>query len=314
LASGLLALGQNAPLERLGRPLGRLNIPVVWKAATNNLPTAIWTYRALPAELPPTVVSNLVVLGSFTARDRGSVPGYPNTISYADPTGKRTLWIVPEWSDIRYKNLAADDMHQVEGLPNEAEALALATNLFPLLGIAPSQLAKKPGGELKTFFSSREATLRRKEGGLAYTTNLHQRGVIFMRALDGIPVYGLNSRGGCAIEFGHHAQIAEISISWRNLKRDKSYLVLGPSDLVKSILDGKAVWQVAADWPSPEWPSVKRLTITKATPYYHGEARGEAEKPANRVLPFIQLEATVETGETNTPVLLNCPIISPGKP
>src|SRR5438552_881962 len=86
-----VSFAQNAPLERLGRPFGQTNINLVWDAPTNDLPRALWVYRILPAEVSPTVISNLIKLGSFTDKDRKKVTGYPRIISYADSSGKKTL-------------------------------------------------------------------------------------------------------------------------------------------------------------------------------------------------------------------------------
>ncbi|MBI3849190.1 MAG: hypothetical protein HY298_02705 [Verrucomicrobia bacterium] len=310
LTAYLTCFGQNAPLEQLGRPFFQTNINLIWNAPTNHLPRALWVYRALPSEVSPAVISNLLALGSFTTRDRKKVPGYPHTISYADPSGKRTLWIVPEWSDIRYRDSDADDMKIAEGVPDKQQAFELATNYLSKLGIEHSQLGRKPDSfELRPYFNEGKAMLYHHKGEPAYATNLHMRGVVLMRALDGVEFYGGSARGGCTIEFGHHSRICQIDVAWRKFKRDKLYAVAEPEKLLKWIRTGTAVWQSSPEWRSPDWSSARKMTITKVTPFYYGEARSEFDKPQNRIDPFAQLEATLDTGKTNFPILVNCPIL-----
>jgi hypothetical protein len=256
------------------------------------------------------VLSNLVALGLFTAKDRKTVPNYPHTISYDNPSGRRKLWIDPDWGYIYYRDLDADDLNIAEGVPDEKRAFQLATNLLPKLGISSALLARKPNSsDLLTQQIEATAMLwRRPGGGPPYATNLHTRGIIFLRALDGVD-FERWVRGGCTIEFGSHAKVSKIEANWRKLKRDKLYPVATPDQIIKWIREGKAFYLPARDWPQAEPSSPSKLTITKVTPYYYAEAHGEFHEPNGSVYPFARLEARFDTSSTNEPTVIFCPIL-----
>jgi hypothetical protein len=308
------SFGQNVPFQHLGHFFNQTNIELVWSASTNDLPRKLGVYEALPSEISPTVISNLVALGSFAAKDRKQVPDNLHIISYADPAGKRGLLINTEWSFIDYRDSDANDMHIVEGVPNKQQAFEIATNWLPRLGIDRDQLVKKPhssdlqvhGGEEATFFY-------KKSGDSAYATNISMFDVTFKRSLDGVEISGGSAHGGYNIEIGHHAKISRILVSWRKYTRAKLYSVATPETLMKWIREGKAVWY-APDAPDLDWPSIKKMVVTKVTPYYYSDAYGVDDKPQNWACPFAELETKVGTDQTNVVIFLDCPIIDITKP
>jgi hypothetical protein len=293
----------------MGYPFEPTDLRVAWGAPTNNLPHSLWTYHAVATRIPAVVVSNLIALGSFTEKDRKKVPNYPHTLSYKDPSGQRSLWIDPNWWDVDYRDHDADDMHKAEGVPDEAQTFQLATNLLPKLGINSACLARKPGTtDLHVGRVEGTAMLwRRPGGGLPYATNLCRRGVIFLRALDGVEFNGC-MRAGCNIDFGSHAKVSQIKVTWRRLKRDKLHPVATPEKLMQWIREGRATYFPGADWPVPVTPA-HTLTITKVTPYYYAEGHGEFEKPNGWVYPFAALEAGFDLTRTNDPTLIFCPLL-----
>jgi hypothetical protein len=294
---------------RVGYPLDETNLHLIWSAPTNDLPRRLWTYHAVPTRIPAQAVSNLVALGSFTAKDRKNVPNYPLTLSYDDPSGQRKLWIVPDWWDVYYRDQEADDLNKAEGVPNETRTFQLATNLLPKLGIDITMLARKPGTpELRVGRVEAKAMLwHGPGGGLPYATNLHTRGIIFIRSLDGVDFEGF-VRGGCTIEFGSHGKVSKIQATWRKLKRDELYPVASPQRMMQWIHEGKAKYLPGKDWPDPLTPA-DTLTVTKVTPYYYAEALGEFEKPNGKVYPYAELEARFDLSSTNTPTFIFCPLL-----
>lgn len=300
------------PIERLGRPFSPTNMQVNWRAQTNALPSSLWLYRASRSPIPSTVISNLMVLGSFVPQDRHQTEN-PQVFSFVDATSRRTLWINSEWSFVEYADQDATNIKIAEGVPDAKNVVTLGTNHLTKLGIDPDQLAKKPGtSELRSYLNDSVVTLYKGLGQPPYATNLYMRGVVFMRALDGVEFFGGAARGGCMFEFGHHAKISKIMIAWRHFEREKSYTVASPDTVLKWIHEGRAVWQPEAD--SIDWNSVKSLTITNATPYYFTETYGEFVKPRNTAFPFVALQASVETATTNTSVQIHCPILVAKKP
>jgi hypothetical protein len=307
------ALAEDVPFHRLGYAFTQSNINVVWKASTRNLPRAVWTYQAVPSDVSSTVISNLVALGGFTARDRKETPNNPHLISYANATKKKWLLINPAWAFVDYGDPDANDFHITNGVPDRRQAFKMAGVWLSKLGIDDRQLFPNPNGAGVKFYGGPDTVwLYPRGGGPAYATNIHAYGVIFYRALDGIEFSGGCARGGGQIDFGHHAGISKILVSWRNYQRDKLYPTTTRKGLLEEIRNGKAVWySTNADWI--DWPSVRKITITKITPYYYSEAYDENDKPQNAAYPFAEMEAVAYTGTTNLAFNFDCPIIDETK-
>jgi hypothetical protein len=299
---------QNVPFQRLGYAFTQTNVNLIWNAPTNNLPKALWNYRALPSEISPAVISNLVTLGAFTDKDKRVFPDNIHTISYTDPTGKRSLLVNTDWVFINYGDAEANDMHITEGVPNKQQALDIATNWLPKLGIDRDQLARKsPSGDLLIFGGEATTFLYKNWSGPAYATNVSTYQVTFKRSLDGVQISGGSARGGYGIGIGHHGKISRILVSWRKYERDKLYPTATPERFLKWIQEGKAVWY-SDDLSFIDWPSVKRIIVRKVTPYYYSEGYGENDKPQNAAFPFAEMEAVADTGTTNLTFYLDCPI------
>jgi len=309
------SFGQNIPFRHLGSPFNQTNVDLVWAAPTNNLPRELWVYRAWPASVSTDTISNLVALGSFTDRDRKKSPDNPHLISYADPTDKRGLLINTDWAFIHYSDADANDMHVTNGVPGKQQAFEMATTWLPKLGVDSRQLYRNPqGATIKVYGGPDTVFFYAREGkGSALATNICMYDVTFKRALDGVEISGGSARGGCTVEFGHHARISSIIVSWRNYKRDKLYSVPTPEILLKWIREGKAVWY-SPDFDVFDWSSIKKIVITKITPYYYSDAYGMNDNPQNWASPFAELEAKIEINQTNAIFYLDCPIIGETKP
>lgn len=306
-------LAQDVPFQRFGRPFVQTNLDLIWGVLSNDLPSALSVFRVVSPTVSPAVASNLIALGSFSAKDRETVPGYPEIMSYTAAGGKRSFRIIPSWAEIYYSDQDADDMHITAGVPNAEQAFEIATNWLSKLGIDRNELTKKPDQSgLQFHVGDSRAVLYKSADGPPYTTNLHAREVTFMRSLGGVQVFGGSARGGCSILIGHHGKIANIEASWRSYHPDPPQPVAKPQTFLKWIREGKAVWRFRQDqWPSPDWPSAKKLVITKVTPYYFSEGYSEYDTPLNWAAPFAELEARVETAQTNSMIYLDCPIIEP---
>jgi len=310
------SFAETVPFHRLGHPFKpQTNITMVWNAPKNDLPRKVWTYRALPAKVSSDVVSNLVALGGFTEKDQKEIPGYPRLIAYNTPDEKRSLRINPDWAFIDYSDRDADDMHNTNGVLNRKQAFEMAKRWLPKLGINERELFPNPnGGGTKFYGAPHTVFFFPRGGGPAYATNTFGYNVVFYRAIDGFSISGGCARGGGEISFGHDAEISKIMVSWRNYKRDKSYRVASPDTLLKQIRAGKAVWREAPDTLGIDLQSVKKITITKATPLYYTDAWGEDDNPPNAAYPFMELEADADMGAENATFYMDCPIIDETKP
>jgi hypothetical protein len=303
----------DVPFHRLGYAFTQTNVPIIWEAPIHNLPSKLWIYRASPAKVSPDTISNLVALGAFTEKDRKKVPDYPHLIVYDNSSKKIFLRIDPNWAFISYRDSSADDSNITEGVPDERQAFQIATNWLLKLGIDRNQLVKSPSGkDLKFYGSPGMSYLYSREGNApAYATNIFVYGITFKRSLDGAEIIGGTAYGGYSIQIGNHAKISNILVSWRNYKHDKCYPIASRKTLLKWIHEGKAVC-----WSGDQlidWSSIKKITITKATPLYYSEAYDENDAPQNIAYPFAELEAQADTGATNLTFNFYCPIIEEAK-
>lgn len=293
--------------EQLGHAYHETNINIIWNAPTNSLPRNLWVYRVVPAQFPAAVISNLTAIGGFTKSDKRSVPNNPHTLSFVSPDGKRTLWIAPDLGYYSYTDSAADDMNRPEGVPDKKGAFELATNLLSKLDIDFSQLAKKDNSsDLRSYTTHAQALLYKGFNQAAYATNMHMRGIYFIRSINGADFIGTGGRGGCMIEYGHDAKISRITTSWRKLKKYKLDSVATPGMLLKRIEAGNAVYSIASE-DEFDWRSVRKITINQVHPLYFGQVYSEPQKV---VYPLAQIDAVADLGTTNRDIQFYCPILS----
>jgi hypothetical protein len=105
---------------------------------------------------------------------------------------------------------------------------------------------------------------------------------------------------------GEHGKIRDISITWPDLKRIKSYTALSRKVVIDLLRKGDAVrGPTLGNAPYIDWPSIKSVTITKAMPSYLINN--------TRLYPFLRLDATIDTGNGNARVAIDCPIIDESK-
>lgn len=286
----IASVASQPPLNELGQPFAKSDCETVW-ATTNTLPENLWVYRVLPSTFSPSVISNLVALGSFGITNKVATLGRPQTdarsICYS--TDKRSLGIYPRLGFIEYRFPKALDYKTVEAVPTEEEARRLGTNWIGLLSLDRSEVSTMRIYAPETLHFQHEPVYQ-------VITNIFSRHVSFGRRLNGVDFY--NKAEGCSIGFANYAVVARFELSWRNLERDKLYLVAKPETILKWMREGKCFWQ----WWDPEAQGLdssifKKVTIKSATPYYYGEDRDASQQ---RVYPFVYLETSVDMTITNT--------------
>ena len=197
-----------------------------------------------------------------------------------------------------------------KGVPSERQALKLTKNLLPKLGINISNIETKENSKAPNFHFWEPLTMYFVNR--TTITNIEFRAVGFRRAVDGISLIGAGTGGDGDIRFGDHGKISEISITWRNMERDKCYPTVTAETMVKSIREGKAVQgYVPANFGDIDWSSVKSVTIKKIFPSYY--AGGGRFAPSDWLYPFAALDTTVDTGRGMIDVEIDCPIIDEAK-
>jgi hypothetical protein len=306
------AFSQSLPFRSVGTPIQRANLLVHWNAPKHPWPKTLWVYHMVPTKFSPTVISNLMALGSFTEKDRT----YSNTNGLIFGNGQN-LSISFSIGEIEYSrgennwttNLAKD-------VPGTNQLFQLTADFLPKLGISLSDLTKTENGKPNIVFYNDVGSIYLQDN--IWITNICAREVSFVRAVDGVE---FRAGGNCLIDFGEHGQVTKISLSWRGLEHDKLYPTATPEIIMKWIREGNAVQKRMLNRFGGEttidWPAAKNVTIKKAIAYYWGEvflgAREHQPIFPSWVRPFATLWATVDTGHGNVDVEIDCPVIDEAK-
>lgn len=285
----------------------RADLDVRWDVQlhipTNKWPDKLWIYQLAPRRFSPREISNLMRMCSFTEKDK--VQQDTNGVTFKSPDGLRTLAIFfpsgtihydttePSW--VRKPNLFKD-------VPKTKEVPKLTKNFLKKIGIKLSEIQKNTNGAPYFYFSDRGYVYLTNH---TFITNTWARVVVFRRSVDGADVTG--DPGYCELYFGERGRISKIDLSWPELKRYKCAPTLKPETITDLIRQGKARQEPVMDnVPHIDWSNIKSVTIKQAAPcYFAGDTRW--------LYPFLWLYTTVDTGQGNFKVGIDCPIIDEAK-
>jgi hypothetical protein len=295
---------ENLPLNELGSPFSAPKLTVIWKAEPK-VASRLWIYRIVPTRFPPAVISNLIALGGFTAKDQIKDSSGEQ---FASPDGTRHLRFDSASGAIDY----TDDgvVHSGEtaasvDVPGENELLGLTTAFLPKLGLKTSDIKKMANGVDPEFsFFEPQMTMFTMHGVLV--TNVPQRSVFFRRALGGGAVVGNDDGGNGWIYFASHKAISKIALKWPALEPYKSYPTADPKTIAEWIHHGKARHGfISMNIGDLNWPMLKSMTVTKAELCY---VTGKLY-----VFPLLSLWTTADTGSGTVDVEIDCPIVDQTK-
>lgn len=302
-------------LESFGEPLEGQNVEVVWKVSPEEVPASLKTFTVLPSSFSSQVISNVIGLCAFKNAEKiwmifnetatGKAAQYQEPYPGKPVLGK-SLRIVPANGYINYFNPTASSLPGVptDGVPSRERALQLATNLLPKLGIKESEIAHKPNSQELLYFVTEKRNGRFDKQQKKAVEEVAARGVILFRQVDGVSFSGPSDSGGVRVEFGNNEQIKELVVTWRSLKPEKEEAIASKDEIVQAIKLGQAVIKLPDGLGN--MAKLKSVTITGLKPYYFGESGTE---PQAVVFPYAMLTASADTGITNFPVSLNCPIL-----
>ena len=294
---------------------------VVWAVPATVWPigAGVWAYRVVPQEFSEAVVSNLLRIGSFTARDKVRAPRDVLSIDkmgsyYSDKSETRYLEMLPTLGYLKSYNARAvaaatsavkDVPEAVTGVPSEAETTRLGLEYLHLLGIDVSQIARKRGTcDLDLHWQkATRAWVDQKTG--KRVDQIQSYGVLFTRRIDGIEVSGF---GDVFVSFGNRAEVFELETSWRNLKPYELFSnLVSPEEIVKSIQGGQISLPRVTGWPLAQ---IRTLTITNAVPRY---VRKPGEEAMDFVMPVLELDATISNGKANQSIWFQTGILDERK-
>jgi hypothetical protein len=304
LLHGASAIGFSQSLSLKGTAFRRSDLDIKWSVQTNAFPHEVWVYRALPNRFSPEIISNLLALCSFAETDK--TKDDTNWLVFQSTDKSRRLGILFPLGSIEYEaKRRYGPTNLVQEVPTEAQALKLATDIFPKLGVKLADIEKQDNGtpNLHVFDSVTTYFVNN-----APITNTEFRGVRFRRAVDGALYVGAGVGGNCEIRFGDHGKVCKLSVSWRNLEKQKSYETVPPDVITQGIREGKAVQGMLVMGADPiNWKTVKSVMVTAAKVCYNA---GDTFTPSDWLIPFAALWTTVDTGKERIEVEIDCPLIT----
>jgi hypothetical protein len=276
----------------------RPDLNILWQNSTK-FPSKVWDYQFFPNNFSSEIISNVMMLCSFTEKDK--IEADTNGITFQSADHSRTLSISFSSGEIEYKTaeIRYSPTNLAVGVPSTNQLPRVAKNVLSKLHISFSDIT----GWLGTNKIDYSEPLTTFYVGDAIITNVPYRTIYFRRSVDGMPIaydfYRFN--------VGEHGGISKISIVWPNLKRVRSYQTVSPKDVVDFIRNGNATrGPVPTSIGDIDWPSIKSLTITDAIPSYLVNG--------NRLYPFLYLGAMVDTGNIKVKIGMACPLIDETKP
>lgn len=274
------------------------NLDIRWQNPPK-FPRKVWLYDLLPNTFSPGTISNVVVLCSFTEKDK--VEDDQNGIVFQHKNGSRSLSVSFASGEIQYEtperrygptNLAVD-------VPTLNQLPSIATNLLNKFEISAS--------DITGYFETNKITYLAPAMTLFYVgndtiTNIPYRTILFKRVVDGMPIAHRNYR----FDVGEHGMLSRISIAWPKLRRVKSYRTVSPGEVINFIRTGDAVrGPVPTNIGGIDWQSIKSLSIKKAIPSY--------QMDGDRLYPFLYLDAIVDMGGETVEIGMGCPLVDETK-
>ena len=290
---------QNPPWKGSGEAIpARADLDVRWEDSSR-FPRKVWTYQLLPNDFSPKIISNLMVLCSFTEKDK--TEQNTNGITFQSSDGSRRLSVSFLSGEIHYKagpDWPAWTTNLAVGVPQESELPKLTKDILRKLDIPFSNITGWIDDHKMDFDEGGGVGLA---NGISFTNIISQR-VYFRRTVDGMPI----AQAFYDFTVGEHGKIRGVSITWPDLKRIKPYTTLSRKVVIDLLRKGDAVrGPTLGNAPYIDWPSIKSVTITKAVPSYLIDNL--------RLYPFLILDATIDTGNGNARVAIDCPIIDETK-
>ena len=288
------------------------NTEIIWLAPTNDWPRKLWVYKVVPQDFAKSVISHLLKVGSFTAKDRITVRDYIDSndeiVFYGNANGKsRHLAICPALGFIEYHDggaRSASQLQPVSGVPDEKDATRLGLKYLAMLGIDVSDLSRKPG--------KRELNMHWERQTIEYTdpqtksdvTMTNAYGVFFLRRIDGIDVVGIGLNGGVYMSFGNEGKLIDLQLSWRDLKRDRLSECPSPQQIDERIKEGViSLHPFGSNSPYGDRP--QKLTVTKATVLYNGK---HYDEKMDLIAPLARFEAVAENGTNKESLWFESPM------
>jgi hypothetical protein len=288
--------------------------PIIWQSTMTNLPKSLWIYkRILPHIFPTAVISNAIVLASYQSRGIPR-PSTNDTCIFEDPNCDCPCGCVCNFSI--HPGYATIDFHspdknsRTDHLPDDEAIVNRAQHYAAELGIELTNVVVE---NLTSHFNT-------DTNGNRLTNRICGRGVFLSRQLDRFCFWsneGESPSEGFWIEFGSFGKIRAFSLTWPNLARYQDSATASPQQIIACIRAHRVI--VIPDGDENYFARVRSLgraksfTLTKITPYYRDgglEGAPDENGPPPFAVPFAELEAVADFGNSRTTVRIVAPILS----
>ena len=278
--------------------LPKASYAVVWESAATNYQKTVWLYRA-DKQIFPTEFSNaLMHLGPFdNSHTKKTTLGldFRNSEAASFVSGKKRLIISPQYGWVSYYDDTADSPKvPFESVLDWSEVRARTLEWTKILGVQSNELCfnirSNDFQSFRTDSTRSSFNPRTKERSEPKVVN---RGIIFVRSLDGVCFTGLGTVGGIACQYGNKGGLYNLELIWKNYVRVRELNLPSPEALTEAIRDGKAQLQFGeAPFFQPETIRVRQVELS-----YFGLKNTERD---GYLKPLIGLDVEITSvGKTN---------------
>lgn len=292
--------GMDPHLRRVGVPFRFEMDRIEWQAPLGHLPETLPVYRIVDREFPAEVISNLMEITSFTTKER--TVNDKQVMIFRNKERTRYLSVMRKLGAIHYDDRAAVSPpgQPVRGVPSEEEVLERGLEIVELLGVNPSELARKADSDGMEVSRGTGRGGSIAPSGERSPTEVFQRSAIFRRRYGEIPSLG-GGGGWIRIEFGNHGELSRLQMSWRPIALAGEYPVATKDQFLRWIDQGQCVFvgNVAEG---------ERLTIRGVKAYYL-ERPYDDEEAEDWIRPVACLGGTVESRGSQVPIRITCPLV-----
>jgi hypothetical protein len=269
------------------------NMPIVWQASMDRLPNSFWTYKTSPQNFSFVAISNAIVLAGLQNK------GFPNS-----STNQLTIWA---------------DHSEVEPEPPYLLVLPNVGQLSFTLGDRtpekPSELPKNEAVE-QAWKYLLQFEVDRNQLRKTNVNDITDLGVALPRLVDGVEFQKYGQ--GFSLLISKDGKLLNFSLLWPKLERVKNEQIASRDQITACIRAFKTPSppigeeQNYFDWLK-QLAKARKLIVNQIKPYYGEGIYGEVFKEneiSKPVVPYAELEALADFGDTNFTVKLLAPIIS----
>jgi hypothetical protein len=292
-----VVFASNPRWQVFGTPIpARPDLTLHWEVPANRWPTSVSVYRLLPNKFSPEVISNVMALYDFTAKDIKTQSSAGVTCQSSNDS--RNLSISFSSGAIHYSvpDRRFGPTNLAVGVPTIVEMHVIATNVLQKLGINLD--------DLRGYYDASKFSIDGPETWYYVSntilTNFAYRTISFRRSVDGIAISGGD---GGSFDVGEHHKICKMAVSWRKLESASSFPTYSPEIVTRLFREGKAMQGlVPSNITGINWKTVRSIVITGAMPCY-------CSGKSDYLYPFLALTASVETEEGRVNIEIDTPII-----